>query len=103
MHSISPASKLSEIWSSGRNSAEKKERFRFLRRYRQGACSGQLLNMEEQSKPPYLRTIGRRGRITIWVVDGAYVRTHLEKEFTNYGQHYAFECIPEDEFWLDDE
>jgi hypothetical protein len=59
--------------------------------------------MAEQHKPPYIRKIGERGKITIWAVDGAYVRTHLDEEFTNYGQHYVFECIPEDEFWLDDE
>ncbi len=57
----------------------------------------------ERLKPPYVRKVGQRGTITVWVVDGTYVRTHLDEEFTNYGQHYVFACIPKDEFWLDKE
>jgi hypothetical protein len=53
--------------------------------------------------PPYLDSVGTRGRITIWIVDGTYVRTHIDEEFTNYGQHYAFKFIPENEFWIDRE
>jgi hypothetical protein len=59
--------------------------------------------MQEELKPPYLKKVGQRGRITIWVVDGTFVRTHLDEEFTNYGQHYGFSCIPKNEFWLDNE
>ncbi len=54
-------------------------------------------------KPPYIEKVDQRGTISIWIVDGTYVRTHLDEEFTNYGQHYAFGCIPKDEFWLDKE
>jgi len=57
--------------------------------------------MEE--KPPYLKKVGQRGKFVIWVVDGTYVRTHLDEEFTNFGQHFVFDCIPENEFWLDKE
>jgi len=53
--------------------------------------------------PPYLEKIGERGDITIWLVDGFYVRKNLDEEFTNFGQHYRFECIPENEFWIDRE
>lgn len=56
-----------------------------------------------QLKTPYLKNTGQRGKIAIWIVDGTYVRAHLDEEFTNFGQHYAFECIPENEFWLDKE
>lgn len=59
--------------------------------------------MPEALKPPYLQKIGERGRISVWVVDGTYVRTHIDEEFTNYGQHYSFQRIPKDEFWLDEE
>ncbi len=59
--------------------------------------------MNQQLKLPYLKKVATRGKITIWVVDGTYVRTHLDEEFTNYGQHYVFGCIPKDEFWLDRE
>ncbi len=44
-----------------------------------------------------------RGRIAIWIVDGSYVRGHIDEEFTNFGQHYRFPFIPEDEFWIDHE
>lgn len=54
-------------------------------------------------KLPYLQLVGHRGKISIWTVDGTYVRTHLDEEFTNYGQHLVFDCIPADEFWLDKE
>jgi len=57
----------------------------------------------ETLKPPYLKKIGERGDITIWIVDGTYVRTHIDEEFTNYGQHGGYECIPKNEFWLDKE
>jgi len=53
--------------------------------------------------PPYVEKAGTRGRITIWVVDGSWVRTHIDEEFTNYGQHYAFPFIPRNEFWIDRE
>jgi hypothetical protein len=60
-------------------------------------------SMPDTLKPPYLRKVGQRGNITIWVVDGTYVRTHIDEEFTNYAQHYAFTFIPQNEFWLDQE
>jgi len=59
--------------------------------------------MQDTLKPPYVRKVGQRGNITIWVVDGTYVRTQIDEEFTNYAQHYAFKFIPEREFWLDQE
>jgi hypothetical protein len=40
----------------------------------------------------------------VYIVDGNYIRTHLEKEFTNFSQHYEFpNLIPEGEIWLDKE
>ena len=59
--------------------------------------------MEKPIQPPYIKKVGQRGTIVIWVVDGTYVRTHLDEEFTNYGEHYGFKCIPMNEFWLDKE
>lgn len=59
--------------------------------------------MQTPLKPPYLEKVGTRGAITIWIVDGTYVRTHLDEEFTNYGQFLVFDCIPKNEFWLDKE
>jgi hypothetical protein len=59
--------------------------------------------MAESLKPPYLKKAGTRGAITIWIVDGTYVRTHIDEEFTNYGQHHNFTFVPKDEFWIDKE
>ena len=57
----------------------------------------------ETPKLPYLKKVGQRGAISIWIVDGTYVRTHIDEEFSNYGQHYNFKYIPKEEFWLDHE
>jgi hypothetical protein len=54
-------------------------------------------------KPPYLSRAGERGGIAVWIVDGMYIRTHIDEEFTNYGQHFAFKFIPRKEFWIDRE
>lgn len=59
--------------------------------------------MEKTLKPPYLKKVSERGNITIWVVDGTYVRAHLDIEFTNYAQHGGIACVPKNEFWLDKE
>ena len=57
----------------------------------------------EGLKAPYLRKAETRGGISIWIVDGSYVRSHIDEEFTNYGQHLSFPFIPKDEFWIDRE
>jgi hypothetical protein len=54
-------------------------------------------------KPPYINKIDTRGDIKIWIVDGAYIRGHIDEEFTNFGQHYRYKYIPLDEFWIDRE
>jgi hypothetical protein len=41
--------------------------------------------------------------IQVWSVDGEYIRTYIDEEFTNFGQFYRFPFIPEFEFWLDRE
>ena len=59
--------------------------------------------MAKALKPPYIKKLDQRGQISIWVVDGSYVRTHIDEEFTNYGQHYRFKFIPKKELWIDQE
>ncbi|HTY81863.1 MAG TPA: hypothetical protein VMB24_03690 [Dehalococcoidales bacterium] len=54
-------------------------------------------------KPAYLKKVDERGDIAVWNVDGAYIRTNIDEEFTNYGQHYRFTYIPVNEFWIDRE
>jgi hypothetical protein len=59
--------------------------------------------MAETLKPPYLQRDEKCGDIQVWIVDGAYVRGHVDEEFTNFGQHYSFPYIPVNEFWIDRE
>jgi hypothetical protein len=59
--------------------------------------------MSESLKAPYLRKGEARGDIQVWIVDGAYIRGHIDEEFTNFGQHYRYPYIPEREFWIDAE
>lgn len=54
-------------------------------------------------KKPYLKELKKIGNITVWIVDGMYVRDKMNAEFTNFGQHYRFRIIPTNEFWLDKE
>lgn len=54
-------------------------------------------------KPPYLSRIEQMGHLTVWDVDGAYIRGHIDEEFTNFGQHYRFSFIPQNELWIDHE
>lgn len=57
--------------------------------------------MTEQLKPPYIRKIEQRDDLTIWAVDGSYVRGKIDEEFTNFGQHYRYKYIPVNELWID--
>ncbi len=59
--------------------------------------------MGDVLKPPYLEKIEERGDFKVWRVDGAYIRGHIDEEFTNFGQHFRFPFIPEKEFWIDHE
>lgn len=52
---------------------------------------------------PYIKRYGKISKFTVWVVSGAYIRAHMDKDFTNFGQHFRFKFIPEDEFWIDKE
>lgn len=59
--------------------------------------------MDNKNKDIYIKKIGKRGKIEIWVVDGEKVRSNLDEEFTNFGEHFCYPVIPEYEFWLDRE
>jgi hypothetical protein len=54
-------------------------------------------------KPAYIEKADHIGRLDVWIVDGAYIRGHIDEEFTNFGQHYRYPYIPEDELWVDRE
>jgi hypothetical protein len=57
--------------------------------------------MPEQPKSPYVKKITERDGLVAWAADGAYIRSHIDEEFTNFGQHYRYKYIPENEFWID--
>ena len=59
--------------------------------------------MSEVLKPPYVRKDDARGDFQVWIVDGPYIRGHIDEEFTNFGQHYRYPYIPDNEFWIDQE
>jgi hypothetical protein len=59
--------------------------------------------MKKKTTPPYMTMVEERGNLKVWVVDGSYVRGHIDEEFTNFGQHFRFAYIPENELWLDQE
>jgi hypothetical protein len=40
---------------------------------------------------------------SVWIVDGNYIRTNIDEQFNNFGQHYRFKFIPNKEFWIDRE
>jgi hypothetical protein len=54
-------------------------------------------------KLPYIEKIDERGNLQVWVVDGSYIRGHIDEEFTNFGQHYSFLYIPKNELWIEQE
>jgi hypothetical protein len=54
-------------------------------------------------KKPYIKKVDQIGRLTVWTVDGQYIRKNIDEEFTNFGQHYRFRFIPSHEFWIDKE
>jgi len=54
-------------------------------------------------KPPYIQKIEERGKLEVWMVDGSYIRSHIDEEFTNFGQHYRYPYIPLNELWIDRE
>jgi hypothetical protein len=54
-------------------------------------------------KKPYLKKLSKISKFTVWIVNGKYIRDKMDEEFTNCGQHYQFNFIPENEFWIDRE
>lgn len=54
---------------------------------------------------PYIKLLktveDKTDKFQVWEVDGEYIRNNIDVDFTNYGQHYRFNFIPEKEFWID--
>jgi hypothetical protein len=58
-----------------------------------------------QRKPrrPYIKRLYNRRGVEAWLVDGSYIRKNIDEEFSNFGHHGSFDCIPKNEIWLDQE
>ncbi len=52
---------------------------------------------------PYIKKYCDISKFSIWIVDGKYIRENIDEEFTNFGHHYRFDFIPDNEFWIDKE
>jgi hypothetical protein len=52
---------------------------------------------------PHISCIQRRGPLSVWLVDGAYIRKNVDEEFSNFGHHFSFTRIPKNEIWIDQE
>lgn len=50
-----------------------------------------------------MREAATEDSLAVWIVDGTYIRDKLDEEFSNFGQHFAFDFIPPNELWLDTE
>src|SRR3989339_2283003 len=56
---------------------------------------------KEKLQEPYVSKYCEVGDFIVWEVDGRYIRNNMDREFTNFGQHYRFKFIPKMEFWID--
>ncbi len=54
-------------------------------------------------KKPYIKKYCTFAGFDVWIVDGNYIRTNVNEEFTNFGHHYRFDFIPYNELWIDEE
>ena len=59
--------------------------------------------MPPSPQPPYIEKVDQRGDLAVWIVDGGYIRGHVDEEFTNFGQHYRYPYIPVHQLWIDQE
>lgn len=50
---------------------------------------------------PYIKKLEVFEDFDVWEVDGEHVRNKINREFTNFGQHFRFDFIPTKEFWID--
>jgi len=54
----------------------------------------------EKGKLPYIKQDGKISEFEIWIVDGEFIRNKICEDFVNMGQHYVFDFIPKNEFWI---
>src|SRR5712692_4157309 len=68
-----------------------------------GRGSARTHRKQERRRLPYVQCLERRGPVSVWLVNGAYVRKNIDEEFSNFSHHYSCSAIPQDEVWLDQE
>ena len=54
-------------------------------------------------KKVYIKKFAEISGFKVWIVNGKSIRSNIDEEFTNFGQHYQFKFIPKNEFWIDKE
>src|SRR6185503_13095204 len=54
-------------------------------------------------RKPILTQLDEVGQVRGLLVDGAWIRTHLDVDFTNGGHHFTRPYIPRFEVWVDRE
>jgi hypothetical protein len=53
-------------------------------------------------REPYVELYKKIDGFKVYVVDGEFIRTEKDIDFTNFGQHYRHSYIPKDELWVDE-
>lgn len=52
-------------------------------------------------KEVYVKRISEIDGLSVWLVNGRFIRDNINIEFTNYGHYYRFSFIPKTELWID--
>jgi len=55
------------------------------------------------TRTPYVRCLGIREGVAIWLVDGHFIRDRRDVEFTNGAHHFSRAYVPLHEVWVDRE
>lgn len=61
------------------------------------------MNKRGKMNKPYIQKFCKVGEYSVWIVDGNFIRKNIDEEFTNFGQFYRFNFIPQNELWIDKE
>lgn len=67
--------------------------------------SSKVFDSTDQGEPSFRKKLlfaDARANVMVWLVDGEYVRNHLNIEYVEGGHHYRYDFIPENEVWLEE-
>lgn len=53
-------------------------------------------------RKPYIKKLRKIGGVSVWLVDGGWVRENLDVDFTEGGNGYVKSYIPKSQAWIDD-